>query len=657
MLKRAKLLFLSAMFLFTANNLEAQYSGGTGTETDPYQLATLNDLLTLSLSDSDWDMFFTLTADIDATETQNWNNGNGFLPIGNFDPFFTGTFDGSNFTISNLYIHRSTTLVGFFHSTNGAIIKNLTLDSFIIEGSAYVGTLVGEAGRYDETEISYVTVINCQVNGGLYIGGLVGSIRAAHVSNCHVSGTISATSGGIAGGLAGQAYSSYGNQSEINDCSTEVQMFGSQRIGGLVGDNKVPITNCKVNISLENTNGNYGSFGGLVGSNLSTIENCYVSGEITINGINRDYIGGLIGTNRSYISNGLIKNCYSNVTIVAPDGDKVGGLAGKNEAFIENCYAIGAVSGNNGVGGLVGHTSDNSQTTNCYATGMVTGENTCGGFVGENGYFATITNCYSSGKVNSEGWFTGGFAGLNRSTANTVNCFFDIETSGETSGIGMNHNGQNQAVGGLTFLDFNNQSTFADAGWSFGNTSQNPWKMGTAPDGYKRPVLFYHNYLVSFIAGEGGNLEPESSLTQLVNCGGNADAIHAIPTEGFYFVEWQNTAGDSICNANPLVVENVISDSTLFALFDIIDGIEEAFDKNVKVYPNPARELVNIEIDKIFKLEKTSIEIQNIYGKEILKIKPKSVFTTIDIKHFKRGVYIVKLCYEDSFTIRKVVFH
>lgn len=652
MLKQAKILYFITVLLFIANSLTAQYNGGTGTETDPYQIATLENLRTLSLTAAHWNKYFILTADIDASDTQNWDNGSGYLPIGNSDTTFTGSFDGGGHTICDLFIHRAITMVGFFGVTKGGVIKNLTIDSFDIEGAASIGTLVGSAERMGSrtTEISNINITNCLVKGGSWVGGLSGYITAGTINNCHVSGAIYATSGGIGGGLAGLTYSAYGIETVINNCSATVEVFGSANIGGLVGENKVPISNCRVFITVENTNGSYGFFGGLVASNTSTIENCYTSGEIVINGINRNYIGGIVAHNK-----GTIKNCYSNVAIVAPDSDNVGGLAGKNEMIVKNCYTFGPVTGKNGVGGISGINTDGSQTTDCYATGEVTGENTTGGFVGENGYFATITNCYATGEVNCDEWFAGGFAGLNRSTANTVNCFFDIETTGKTNGIGMNHNGQNQQVVNLTTAEFNNQSTFVNAGWSFGNTTQNPWKMGTATDGYKRPVLFYHNYIVRFEANEGGILEPDSLLTQTVNCGSNTDTIHAIPNEGYYFVKWQSLDGDSITNYNPLVVENVISDSILVAVFNIIDDIEETLVKHVKVYPNPANAVVNLEMDAIFIMENTTIEIIDIHGKTVLKLNPVSVSLHFDVKHFDRGLYIVKIHYDNTFITRKII--
>jgi len=71
---------------------------GAGTELDPFLIANIANLRYLSENPSiwgeievDWDeeeyelveqVFFKQTADIDASETANWNDGEGFSPIG-----------------------------------------------------------------------------------------------------------------------------------------------------------------------------------------------------------------------------------------------------------------------------------------------------------------------------------------------------------------------------------------------------------------------------------------------------------------------------------------------------------------------------------------------------------------------------------------------
>jgi hypothetical protein len=303
----------------------------------------------------------------------------------------------------------------------------------------------------------------------------------------------------------------------------------SEWIGGLVGNNNGTLTDSRSSVSVDTDYGTY--VGGLVGQNSGIIINCFSTGSVS----GKYHVGGLVGLNTA-------------------------------NSEITNCYTSGSVTGEETVGGFLGQNDDNTTVTNCYATSIVSGSDITGGFVGENNYLANITNCYSSGRVMSEGSFSGGFAGLNEA-GNTYNCFFDIETTCKTIGIGMDYNGSNSQPVDLSTSEFFNKNIFLDTGWSFGNSDQSPWKMGTAPDSLKRPVLFYHNYLVMFFANEGGVVGPDSLLEQTINCGGNSDTVFAIPDEFYYFAKWQNSAGDSISNSNPIAIEDVNSDSTLVAVF------------------------------------------------------------------------------------------
>ncbi len=57
---------------------------------------------------------------------------------------FTGTFNGNNYTISNLFISLpSTNDVGLFGETSGATIENVGLVNANITGQNHVGGLLG----------------------------------------------------------------------------------------------------------------------------------------------------------------------------------------------------------------------------------------------------------------------------------------------------------------------------------------------------------------------------------------------------------------------------------------------------------------------------------------------------------------------------------
>jgi hypothetical protein len=673
------LFFVIMVFVMITSKLSAQYSGGTGSESNPYQIASLEDLRTLSLSAVDWSRYFILTADINASATEDWNDGKGFSPIGKSDTAFTGSFDGDGFTISGLFINRSSSMYnGLFGNSSGSVFKNLNLSKFNIDGSNFTGCLVGKYRGTDaiNTEISNINIINCTIQGGPWLGGLAGGISFASVDNCHVSVTILGGSG-MMGGFTGDSNSD--ELSEIKNCSVTVEFKGlSHVLGGFIGTNYSIIKDCDVFIKADGVINIYGGIGGFAGQNMGTIENCYASGEISVGGIENEWLGGFTGYN-----NGTLNYCNCSVSLNAENGYYVGGLAGQNQKIIKNCFSSGAVRGNSYVGSLVGLNSANSVITNCYASGSVTGQETIGGllgendenttvsnsyatclvtgiditggFVGENNYFANITDCYASGEVRCETSFSGGFAGLNRSSANTSNCFFDIETSGKTSGIGTDYNAQNQQPVDLRTTEFYNQNIFLDAGWGFGNNDQSPWKMGTAPDSLKRPVLFYHNYLVKFFTEEGGEVRPDSLLVQIVNCGSKTDTITAVPYETYYFAKWQTLSGDSITNVNPLVIESVFSDSSLVAVFRSTYGIEETQTNHVKVYPNPAKDIVNIELEDEFVMHHARVELIDIHGNIIMKINPEFKISQLNIKHFASGFYLFKIQKNKEVIIKRII--
>ncbi len=182
------ILFLSSTLLIKA------YSGGDGTQNNPYQIANTTDLIYLSNHSSGWNKYFIQTADItfDADSSQvdwdgdgsaTWDAGVqlGFSSIGYSSINFQGNYNGQNHIISNLYINReSQDYVGLFGYTNNASMSNLGLIDFDIKGKKYVGGLVGYQD-YGTVNSSYSTGA---VSGNSSVGGLVGYQGGGTVNNC-----------------------------------------------------------------------------------------------------------------------------------------------------------------------------------------------------------------------------------------------------------------------------------------------------------------------------------------------------------------------------------------------------------------------------------------------------------------------------------------
>ena len=91
-----------------------------------------------------------LTADIDLSDfchaADDSKIEKSWVPIGNSNNKYQGTFDGNNKTITNLYINASQLNVGLFGCTYEGTIKNLTFEyANVTNTNNYVGVLVGKA--------------------------------------------------------------------------------------------------------------------------------------------------------------------------------------------------------------------------------------------------------------------------------------------------------------------------------------------------------------------------------------------------------------------------------------------------------------------------------------------------------------------------------
>jgi hypothetical protein len=267
------------------------YSGGTGTPNDPYQIATVGNLLHMSATPADWDKHFIVTADIDLTgltftqapiapDTDNFN-----LEFQGTQ--FTGVFDGNDHTISNLTIAASTKdFVGLFGYVGyvGQIF-NLGIENVTMTGDEYVGGLVGR-NEGSLTFCSATGSVTIEGSAVRYVGGLVGYNNSGTLTSCSASGSVS----------------------RVSDYSYAV--------------------------------------GGLVGGNDGTLTSCYATGSVTAGGY---YAGGLVGRNYR----GTLTSCYATGAVIGYD--YVGGLVGYNYGTLTSCYAIGSVTCYFYVGGLVGY--------------------------------------------------------------------------------------------------------------------------------------------------------------------------------------------------------------------------------------------------------------------------------------------------------------
>jgi hypothetical protein len=294
----------------------ASFSGGTGTEIDPYQITNWTQLNNVRYFLSS---YFILNNDISSTTSDYEGLGDDWVPIGSSSvSAFSGSFDGNDKTIGNLVIDNPTLdYVGLFGHVSGDVL-DIGLIDVDITGKSFVGGLMGKSNG-EQISNSYVTG---DVSGQGFIGGLVGSINSnVTISNSYtivdVTFSGSSSGGGLVGGSGGIISNSYslGNITGL-----------SNWVGGLVGyQSSGQISNSYATGDVTSS----GSLcGGLVGNKLGSVSNSYATGDVSCN----SYVGGLIGQSQTNLS-----NSYSTGRVTGT-GIHIGGLIGSNTGTITNSF-------------------------------------------------------------------------------------------------------------------------------------------------------------------------------------------------------------------------------------------------------------------------------------------------------------------------------
>lgn len=290
------------------------FGGGSGTESDPYLIATPEHLDAIRYYP---EAHFRQIANIDLADWGNW------MPLCPSIGAFSGSYDGSGYTISNLTILDPDAVnCGLFNYIGETgVISNLRLVNFNIDVWFTAGTLVAN---------NLGTIINCHARGGSV--------------NCDGPG---------AGGLAGR------NGGTIRYCSADVQVSGNNYVGGLVGTADTSEPWIAYSYALGDVSAAEHAAGGLVGYLIAgTLHSCFAQGNVSA----ASWAGGLVG----YTSKD-ITDCFATGNVTATEYG-CGGLVGSLQANITNCFSTGRVDQTNDCGGLVGEAISSSVTASYYNT-------------------------------------------------------------------------------------------------------------------------------------------------------------------------------------------------------------------------------------------------------------------------------------------------
>ena len=468
------------------------FSGGTGTADEPYLISTPDELNSIGHNPRLMESHFKLINDIDLAGIDLFIIGRTIYP-------FAGTFNGSNFEISN-FSYTSTDMdnIGLFSYVEcpDAEIKDLgLLDPDIDAGTGdYVGSLVG---RLDNGTITNCCVQGGSASGNSRVGGLVGENDGTITSSYATTGISGENK---VGGLVGQNHDTITNSYATGD------VLGARYVGGLVGYN---ISEPSVFLYTANTISADLRDISITGTSV-ILEDDEVTGEIPL-----PFNFYFYGTEFSELfisSNGFITflsdeddGCCSGQAL--PDSSYPNGLiagfwedldppergticyqtlgAEGSRDFVIGFYQVPHCDGNSPVtfeiilhegtnnielqygsapsnGGIHSAGIENLNGTDGLqvAFGDVSFDNegfliTLEGFVEERG--GSISNCYSTGSVPGTEWTIGGLVGWNYE-GTVTDSFWDIETSGQTTSAGGT---------GLPTDEMQMASTFTDAGWDF----------------------------------------------------------------------------------------------------------------------------------------------------------------------------------------------
>lgn len=346
------------------NGITTSQPHGKGTEDDPYQIGTAQELAWLAYAVNNQmesaGYCAVLTADIDLGYCQ-W-------PVigvlsSNGQRAYTGTFDGQGHTVSGLNITSlgGRQKLGLFGVAQDAVIENLT-----VRGSI---ELTG-VKSYDTTT-------------GYIIGGLLGSGEGSGVTirNCVSQVDISVSfvndqkaQNSAVGGLVGRLSGS--GSHKITDCRNEGRVYtsfapGAYYLGG------------------SGSGGGQGGIVGFIGASAQ-LERCVNTGAVYAG--RAAGVGGIVGnadgsskesiTLNQCANQGAVSNDTGGVLLRKGGTGGIIGLAPTGSITVSSCYNTGAVAGSAIVGGILGGEK---------------GEYSASSLYGNKGL--TLENCYNAGDL------------------------------------------------------------------------------------------------------------------------------------------------------------------------------------------------------------------------------------------------------------------
>lgn len=357
---------------------------GTGTEADPYLIATGANLAWMSAQSATNDFsgkFFVQTADIDlggknfTSIGTKYVTGAAAMTADEGTIAFKGNYDGKGFTISNATLKcdstpKLTDHLGFTE-THPAALFGVVVDGTIaninavnLKAGAYNEIDPATKYKYEGANASKLAEVYDTVQSAI----IVGVLNHGTVTGCTTDGDCRAAGAYHTGGIVGYAC----NGSTVSYCVNNGTVASDVYVGGIVGcASDVTITYCVNNgaIRLMNVYEGYRCLGGIVGAfdDRKKPAECENVVSYCINGENASIwhysgrhqsgknscIGSIVGAQGSSLPLCNINHCYNLVSTYTiyttmdqsnPQLVGVGGIIGMSSASTDKPITMDCVS-------------------------------------------------------------------------------------------------------------------------------------------------------------------------------------------------------------------------------------------------------------------------------------------------------------------------
>ena len=624
---------LTIVSIFICINLFAQFGGGSGIESDPYRIYTIEHLEEIgdSLNNNNnlYGSHLRLMNDLLEDSLTHLLGTPDLYATG-----FCGNLHGGGHTIALNIIEN-----GGSNNTNSKASLFYSIGDYGVYNSigpiGYIDSLsvVGNMSAFEVCGISiynFGTIYKCDNKVKLVneenIGGFYG-ITASNDGNI-----ISCANYTNANNVCSVAGICYGNGNNILYCKNygNFKVLGED-IGGICSNmSDATIIGCT----------NYGNF------------STYTYGDSQWWGS----IGGIVGTSDTDFDNtSYIVNCKNFGTIDATQSYWIGGIVGSTwgKTNVEQCANYGDITGLYDVGGIVGFYGGNN-------TGWVIGE----GVVFPKG---RIINCYNSGYIHGD-TIVGGISGASGSECGDTIGF--CLNTGRVYGSAVNsgaytYNDDNQGIilwndsiclyhnyYDAQMLAYNADNEEGMYEWKLTSqlTGDTPELRAMLGDGwsyaegrYPIPLGLEEDTLAMLFA------TPIYLYAESTDDYDDVDLVQhhfTVGTENS--VSWASGSRLSIVGENATILasgsENITANlagysfSRRLNLINPVSAEEQVFD-DVKIFPNPTSDILNITSPE----EISEIEIVNVMGQVVYRTEVNADNAVCDVQGLNAGVYFMRI--------------